>query len=112
MWDTPFDESMLNLPQGVVIHCPDENLAEELFEIFKQNGVGENWRNSEWNPNWRKHKKETAYFVKGKILRYGPRMHAEQGDYSSYAKCTFYGAPDFETASDDEFISFLGIGGG
>lgn len=114
MWDTPFDESMLSLQQGVVIHCPDENLAEELFEIFKQNGVGENWRESEWIPNWEKHKEETAYFVKGKIMLYGPKVHAEQSgrSYSKYAKCTFYGTPDFEVASNDELRGFLGIGGG
>lgn len=43
MWETPFDVSMLSLKQGVVIHCPNEHLAEELFEIFKENNVGENW---------------------------------------------------------------------
>lgn len=47
-------------------------------------------------------------------MLYGPKKHAEQSgySYSSYAKCTFYGAPDFEAASDDEFRGFLGIGGG
>lgn len=113
MWDAPFDESMLSLPQGVVIHCPEECLADELFEIFKRNGVGENWPNLS-RTNWNGHGKETAYFVKGKNMLYGPKKHAKQSgySYSSYAKCTFYGTPDFEVASNDELRGFLGIGGG
>lgn len=113
MWGTPFDESMLNLPQGVVIHCPEEYLADELFEIFRRNGIGKNWPNLS-KTKWEGHGKETAYFVKDKMMLYGPRKHAEQSgySYSSYAKCTFYGVPDFEAASDDEFRGFLGIGGG
>lgn len=116
MWDTSFDESMLSLKQGVVIHCPEEPLAWELFEIFKRNGVGENWKREEWKPNWEKYQDETAYFVRGKNLLYGPKIHAEQNGYSyvSYAKCTFFGGTttDFEAASDNELLDFLGIGGG
>lgn len=115
MWDTPFDESMLGLKQGVVIRCPEEHLAWELFEIFEQNGIGENWKREDWNPDWGSYREETAYFVKGKKLLYGPKVHAEQHGYSytSYAKCTFFGdiAPDFEAASDRELLDFLGIGG-
>lgn len=73
MWDTPFDESMLGLKQGVVIRCPEEHLAWELFEIFEQNGIGENWKREDWNPNWGSYREETAYFVKGKKLLYGQR---------------------------------------
>lgn len=115
MWDTPFDESMLSLKQGVVIHCPDENLAEELFEIFKRNGVGKNWEHEEWTTHWEKYKEETAYFVKDEDMLYGQKVHAEQVGYkyAKYKKCTFLGidTPDFETASDAELRNFLGIGG-
>lgn len=110
MWDTPFDESMLSLPQGVVIHCPEEYLASELFEIFKQKGVGENWPNL-LSTNWDRYREETAYFVKGKEMRYGPKEHAEKSSYSywNYVKCTFCAPSDFETASDSEMRGFLGF---
>ncbi len=115
MWDTPFDESMLSIKRGVVIHCPEESLAWELFEIFKRNGVGSNWVDIEWNTNWKKYREETAYFVRGKDLLYGPKEHAEINGYSytTYAKCTFFGdtIKDFEAASDEELMAFLGIGG-
>lgn len=116
VWETPFDVSMLSLKQGVVIHCPNEHLAEELFEIFKENNVGENWVCQEFSPNWDKHEKETAYFVKNRTLLYGPKAHAEQSGYSytGYMKCTFYGidTPDFDVASNDELRALFGIGGG
>lgn len=115
MWDTPFEESMLGLPQGVVVHCPDESLAEELFEIFKRNGAGANWISME-ETKWDEYREETAYFIRGKSLLYGPKIHAEERSrsYWKYKKCTFFDAatPDFETATDDELIAFLGIGGG
>nr|WP_290461273.1 hypothetical protein [Acutalibacter muris] len=115
MWDTPFDESMLGLPQGVVVHCPDESLAEELFEIFRRNDIGKNWIDMK-KTQWGEEKEETAYFIRGKELLYGPKIHAEERSmsYWKYKKCTFFGTdtPDFETATNDELIAFLGIGGG
>lgn len=115
MWDTPFEESMLGLPQGVVVHCPDESLVEELFEIFKRNGVGTNWVNME-RTQWDRYREETVYFIRGENLLYGPKFHAEERSmgYWRYKKCTFFDAdtPDFEIATDDELIAFLGIGGG
>lgn len=115
MWDMPFEESMLGLPQGVVVHCPDEGLAEELFEILRRNDIGKNWIDMK-KTQWGEEKEETAYFIRGKELLYGPKIHAEERSmsYWKYKKCTFFGtdAPDFETATNDELIAFLGIGGG
>lgn len=113
MWNTPFDESMLGLPQGVVIRCPEEYLADELFAVIKAAGIGGNWVDMA-DTKWRVYKEDTGYFIKGKRVLFGPRKHAEeQGcSYTRYKKCTFLGnTPDFEAASDDEFRDFLGIGG-
>lgn len=115
MWNTPFDVSMLGLKHGVVIHCPEEHLAQELFDVFVQNGVGKNWSRGDWNPKWEDYQEETAYFVHGEELLYGPKVHAEEySEYKKYKRCTFFGdtTPDFEAASDDELKEFLGIGGG
>lgn len=116
MWDTPFDESMLYLPEGVVIHCPEEGLAKELFEIFKEHGTAQNWRSLE-DTKWYQHEERTAYFVRGKEMLYGPTRDAEGREsscYSRYTKCTYYGidVPDFDAATDDEIRTFLGFGGG
>lgn len=112
MWDTPFEPSMLGADKRVAIHCPDESLADELFEIFRASGVGGNWGSE--RTNWNTHKEETTYYCSGMYLQYSSRNPAETSEpYSQYTKCTFYGidTPDFDIASDDELRNFLGIGG-
>lgn len=90
MWDTPFDESMLGLKQGVVIRCPEEHLAWELFEIFEQNGIGENWKREDWNPNWGSYREETAYFVKGKKIIIWPKGTRRATWLQLYELCKMY----------------------
>lgn len=111
MWDTPFDESMLSLHNGVVINCPEESSSYELFEIFKAHGIF--WSSME-NTRWSSHMEDTCYFVRGDSLLFGPSRDADARSYRLYTKCTFLGdtTSDFEAASDDELMSFLGIGGG
>lgn len=110
MWETPFDISMLSLRQGVVIHCPEESLSYELFDILAEHGI--RW-NDMTRTRWGTHEANTCYFVKGDELLFGPSEDANMRSYNSYARCTFLGndTPDFETASDAELRDFLGIGG-
>lgn len=114
MWEATFDVSMLGEGKNVVIRCPTEELAKDLFDIFIENGIGKNWHLKD-ETNWRHHRENTAYYCIGKLLYYGPKRSAEDpgSSYYGYTKCTFYGVdtPDFDTASDDELMGFLGIGG-
>lgn len=107
MWDTSFDVSMLSSKLGVAIYCPDDKcLAEELFEIFKRNGLGKHWSSGVYG--------DRVYCVTGTRLQYGDKSTIEvTHPFCNYIKCTFYGVdtPDFETASDDELVALLGIGG-
>lgn len=114
-WDTPFEESMLDLPQEVVIACPNRDLAKDLFEIFSENDVGKNWDPTEFaDTRWSHYGEETAYFMRNGRLLYGTRSGAERGGFSNYVKCTFFGdaGADFEIADDGELRVLLGIGGG
>lgn len=112
MWETPFEEWMLSDPKGLAIHCPEEYLAKELFEILKQNGVGINWNNGLSNTEWDNHKEETTYYVTGKRMLYGPKRHGNEArPYCNYTKCTFYGTAadplqDVEVG-EEEFLAVL-----
>lgn len=111
MWETPFEESMLYDPAGLAIHCPDERLAEELFEIFRQNEIGTNWDSLE-DTRWYDHADDTTYYVSGKTMLYGPKRHGDDvRPYCNHTKCTFYGAgadslQDVEV-SEEEFLAML-----
>ena len=39
MWDEVFEPSMLDDQDILIIHCPTEELAEELFPILKDHGI-------------------------------------------------------------------------
>lgn len=103
---------MLYDPKGLAIHCHDGCLAEELFEVFKRNGIGTNW-NSLDDTKWYDHLDETTYYVApDKRMFYGPKRHGnDTAPYCNYIKCTFYGAgadplQDVEV-SEDEFLAML-----
>lgn len=112
MWETSFDESLLD-GRNLIIHCPDEHLADELMEILERNGV--QWYGDNQPPTddskWDEFFSETCYWVEDSRLTYGTVRDAESSSYSGHAKCTFFGAesPDFDTATDDELRSLLGI---
>lgn len=115
MWETAFEENMLDASPGIAILCPDEHLAEELFEIFETHGVMENWVNERPGTRWETNRENTVYCVKGKTMLFGPKDSVESvAPYSRYKRCTFCGitAQDFDVATDDELMEFLGIGGG
>lgn len=112
MWETPFEESMLNDPVSLAIHCPDEYLAEELFEIFKQNKIGINW-DSLGNTRWYEYSYDTTYYVCGKVMLYGPKRHGDDvRPYCDYTKCTFYGGADHlrdVEIDEEEFLAMLNV---
>lgn len=110
--DTPFDELMLG--QDVIIHCPDKELVEELFDMFRNNGVYWMTMTSMDRTYWGENGAKTCYRVrKDRGMNYGDTTCYLNGDYENYIKCTFYGI-DTKVAddiSDDGFLALLGIGG-
>lgn len=113
MWETEFDESMLSTSSGLSILCPEEHLAEELFELFKAKGIAKNWDYG-FGTRWSEKGEETVYCVSGSSVLFGARKDVEVASpYCNYRRCTFYGfdTADFETATDDELLTLLGAGG-
>lgn len=102
MWDTPFDESMLD-ESDVIIYCPEEYLAKELMEILERNGV--EWSisgNPTCKTNWEEYRHETCYWVRSKQLSFGDRNCARRRSYADYVRCTFRGEKaDFEISEAD-----------
>lgn len=112
MWDVAFDESMLD--KNIIIHCPDKSLASELMEILERNGIKWGFSESPTSHSWWvDYMEETCYWVESKSLAYGDIRTAMDDEYISYFKCTFFGteSQNFETATNDELMAFLGIGG-
>lgn len=115
MWETAFDESMLNTHKNLIIHCPYEELAEDLMKILERNGV--TWCGEEEptvNTRWDEHGRDTCYWVESKELSYSDKQYAEDDPYGEdeeHVRCTFYGidTPDFDVASDDELRVLLGV---
>lgn len=110
MWETPFDESMLD-GQDLIIHCPDESLADELMEILERHGV--RWYGDSGLPTddskWDEFFGETCYWVEDGRMTYGTVKDATSRTYSRHTKSTFFGVetPDFDTATEDEIFFFL-----
>lgn len=106
--DTPFKESMLE--SGVIIHCPNEDLVGELFEILRDHGVqwygGESMNDTYWDDS------DVCYrIMKRGIMRRGDVYCYSDYEYRDYIKCTFYGVePDFEI-SDAGFEAIISVGG-
>lgn len=112
MWETSFDESMLD-GRDLIIHCPDEHLTDELMEVLARNGVrwyGDNELPT-YDSRWDEFFGETCYWVEDRKMTYGTVRDAESSSYSRHAKCTFLGAetPDFDAASNEEICSLLGV---
>lgn len=109
MWETPFDVSMLD--KGVIIHCPDQDLVEDLFNVFKSHGI--KWLGSEPMSitNWSRSGEDTCYRVtKDHSLKYGNTSCYSDPCYDNYIKCTFYGTePDLEI-SDANFEAIISAG--
>lgn len=84
---------------NVIIHCPDEDLAGELFDILEDHGIrwygGDDMKITHWGTN----EEETCYRVTsdGKLM-FGYTHLYEDGEYNGYVKCQFYG---IESADDE-----------
>lgn len=111
MWDIPFDPSMLR--EDVIVHCPDKELVYELMRIFDEHRI--HWKNdctcSSAANLWNNKAENTCYRIHNGQMNYDSKYFYEEQRFQSYIKCTFYGEqPDFDVASDDELVTFLGIG--
>lgn len=112
MWETSFDESMLD-GQDLIVHCPDESLADELMKILEKHGIrwyGDNGLPTE-DSRWDEFSGETCYWVEDGKITYGDVDDAQSRRYYGHTKTTFFGVktPDFDTATDDEIRSLLGV---
>lgn len=90
--------------EGVAVFCQEDSLAEELFEVLRQNGIGKHWNAGILG--------NRVYCVSGNDLKWGGKSSVEStSPYSRYTKCTFYGKdePTFEPANDSEMRGFLGF---
>lgn len=104
--ETPFEESMIG--SGVIIHCPDKDLAEELFDILRDNGVnwwaGESMDDTLWNGEY-----ACYHIMASRYMKRGDVYYYNGSEYNNYIKCTFYGTePDIEI-SDASFEGIISI---
>lgn len=111
MWETPFDVSLLDAPDGVSINCPTEELEREVAAMFDSLGLRYPGGNelSAQTP-WEEYKEEFCYCVVDGKVRRGDKITVEESSWSKSTKCTFYGieTPDFDAATDEELLAFLG----
>lgn len=113
MWETPFEEWMLGLQNGVVVSCPTEEAFSGMAEILDRYNIKFGTSSASDNLEfWNGYEKETCYYIKkGCNLLYGPKRSTHDREYSGYTKCTFYGleTSEFESADDKEMCDFLGF---
>lgn len=114
MWETPFEESMLELPLGVVIRCQTKKDFEEAGKILTEHGISfaRGGGAEDHLDYWDHYKDDTCLYSRpGKDLLYGPTGSTEHESWMHYTECTFYGrdpSPDFSPATDDEIFTLLG----
>lgn len=112
-WDTPFEESMLN-HRKVIIYCPDEDLARELFDILETHGIcwcgNESMRNTHWDDEG----PDTCYRVTSRgDLKRGDTACYSDYVYEDHVKCQFYGIESADSEiSDSDFETIISAGGG
>lgn len=110
--DVSFNEDMIGRI-GIIVHVPNKDDADELFDILKNLGVG--WvgdGDTMDHTGWEVNKEETCYRISAsKSMWRGNVQCYLDGGYVDYDKCTFYGAePDFEI-SDTSFEGIVSTGG-
>lgn len=112
MWEMPFDVSLLDKSEGVVINCPTEELEREIASILDE--LGFHYPDGGKLSNiscWGGYEEDFCYYVAYGSVKRGPKKGTEESPWKSYTKCTFYGVetPDFSAATDDELCSLLGV---
>lgn len=94
MWEKPFDESMLEYG-NIIVHCPEEDSAEELFRLFVQNGLcwnGSRGHHDMCNTYWGKYREDACYRISNqRTITRGSIEFYSGSDYDSCIRCTFYG---------------------
>jgi len=129
MWETPFDESMLSDPRGVIVLCNSAEDAADLERILIAHG-GTDYPGTlegRYNMCIHKHPDQDVCFriLDSRIAENTNRWTSvsvgychrsyyekdEDGEFYSYIKCTFYGCADsdFDVADNDEIRAVLGI---
>ena len=114
MWETQFEESMLELPNGVVIRCPTQEAFEDAGKILEEHGIvfGIGSSVADHPEFWNTYEDDTCLYSRpGRALLYGPTRSTEETSYCGYTKCTFYGCasePDFSQATEVEISLLLG----
>lgn len=115
MWEAAFEPSMLD--GNVIISCPDKELVAELMRILGEHEIM--WAMHtrvvpDGDDCWSDNREMTCYRICDKYMSYGSKSFYEEDAFQDYVRCTFCGVDtsDFETATDDELMTFLGIGGG
>lgn len=88
MWDTPFDESMID-GKNVIVRCNTKEDAEALFRIFRAHGI--TWcGGSLLEDTWFGRYCPICYHVTTWGLKRGSVETAENSaEWGSYIKCTF-----------------------
>jgi len=126
MWDTPFDESMLKDPRGVLVLCNCISDAVELEKILNNNGINDfpGTLEERYDMCIKRYQDEGVCFSildkrisedadgRDSSVGYCYCSYYERDEFfGSYIKCTFYGKdePTFESASDSEMCCFLGF---
>lgn len=119
MWETPFDESMLNSTSiedcYIIIRCPYKHLADELMDILSRNHI--KWAGSKSHSghnDWERYREDTCYWINNQLIYVNNTAYAEfcytQELIPEYITCTYLGRnQDFEPADDSEMQSFLGF---
>lgn len=113
MWELEFDISAVEKGQQYIINCPTEELERELACAL--DNIGLHYPDSEHlssSSHWKEYGEEFCYFIyKDYVVRRGDKSGVA---YFSGIASIFLGnnTPDFEPATDDELLTFLGIGGG
>lgn len=110
MWESEFDISDINHGEFYIINCPTEQLEREL--AFELDTIGVHYPDGELlsaHCHWEDYKESFCYYIhRDFTARRGSKLDA---DGFNGKKCTFYGvkASEFETATDMELRSFLGV---
>ena len=83
--DTPLEISMLF--NGVIIHCPDKDLVDELFSFLEENDI--KWYGDEpvGETHWHENREETCYRIEPRgTMKYGSRTCYSDSAYRNYIK--------------------------
>ena len=107
MWDEIFTIDMLTDSSMVAVNCPTEELEREFATLLDEHGIRyPNGGSPIENSHWGAYELDFCYYVKEKVVRYGPKRSANESPWSRYEKYTFQGEPQ-EEIDDSDFYSII-----